>query len=307
MSLVALLKGKGPSGFGYGSTAEEVTEGIDLGGRNVLVTGASSGLGLETVRVLALRGARVIAVARSEEKARGAIDAAHASGALPVACELAEPESVLSCVSAVEKDGVRLDAIICNAGIMALPKLEKVHGYEKQFFTNHIGHFLLVTRLLPRLAETGRVVMLSSSAHSGAPPEGIAFDNLQGEKSYSPWAAYGQSKLANLLFARELSRRLSSDKQTANAVHPGVIKTNLGRNMPAPARAALAIASPLVLKSEAQGAATQCYVAVHPDAASITGEYFADCNVSSSTRQGRDMDLAERLWEESERIIERVS
>ena len=140
-----------------------------------------------------------------------------------------------------------------------------------------------------------------------APPEGIAFDNLQGEKSYSPWAAYGQSKLANLLFARELSRRLSSDKQTANAVHPGVIKTNLGRNMPAPARAALAIASPLVLKSEAQGAATQCYVAVHPDAASITGEYFADCNVSSSTRQGRDMDLAERLWEESERIIERVS
>ena len=252
-------------------------------------------------------GCRVLAVVKADAYGHGAIDAAHASGALPVACELAEPESVLSCVSAVEKDGVRLDAIICNAGIMALPKLEKVHGYEKQFFTNHIGHFLLVTRLLPRLAETGRVVMLSSSAHSGAPPEGIAFDNLQGEKSYSPWAAYGQSKLANLLFARELSRRLSSDKQTANAVHPGVIKTNLGRNMPAPARAALAIASPLVLKSEAQGAATQCYVAVHPDAASITGEYFADCNVSSSTRQGRDMDLAERLWEESERIIERVS
>jgi WW domain-containing oxidoreductase len=307
MSLVSLLKGKGPSGFGYGSTAEEVSEGIDLSGRNILVTGCNSGLGLETLRVLALRGARVIAAARTEDKASAACKSVSATSALPVACELSEPQSVLACVAAVERDGVRLDAIICNAGIMALPKLEQVRGYEKQFFTNHIGHFLLVTRLLPRLAEAGRVVMLSSSAHNGAPKEGVQFDNLSGEKGYSPWAAYGQSKLSNLLFAKELSRRLKDSKQTANAVHPGVIYTNLGRSMPAPARMALAVAAPLALKSEAQGAATQCYVAVNPAVADVSGEYFADCNVSTPSRRGQDMELAARLWEASEEIVTKVT
>ncbi len=301
MSIVALLKGKGPSGFGYGSTAADVTDGIDLSGRTILVTGSNSGLGQETLRVLAGRGARVIATARTEEKARAACG--DLPGAWPLACELSEPGSVLACVAAVERDGAMLDAIICNAGIMALPRLERVLGTEKQFFTNHIGHFLLVTRLLPRLAQAGRVVMLSSSAHASAPAEGIQFDNLSGDKGYTPWAAYGQSKLANLLFAKELSRRLDGERQTANAVHPGVIHTNLGRSMAAPARMALAIAAPLALKSVAQGAATQCYVAVHPAVAGVSGEYFADCNVAKPTRLAQDAELASRLWEASERIV----
>ena len=302
MSLVALVKGKGESGFGYGSTAEQVTEGLDLRGRTVLVTGSNSGIGLETVRVLGLRGAQVIAAARTEDKARAAIQGL-AGDFVPVSCELSDPTSVRACVDTVKRHGRRLDALICNAGIMALPKLERAFGYELQFFTNHIGHFMLVTGLLDALAEHGRVVVLSSAAHGSAPPGGIQFDNLSGEKGYWSWIAYGQSKLANLLFVKELSRRFTGTRKSANAVHPGVIATNLTRSLPAIARVAMTVAAPLALKNAAQGAATQCYVAVHPQVDGVTGEYFADCNVTRSSRLSRDAALATRLWEESERIV----
>jgi NAD(P)-dependent dehydrogenase (short-subunit alcohol dehydrogenase family) len=302
MSLIALVKGKGESGFGYGSTAEQVTDGVNLRGRTVLVTGSNSGIGLETVRVLGKRGARVITAARTEEKARDATQGLPGEF-VPVACELSDPSSVRACVEAVQKQGHRLDALICNAGIMALPKLEQAFGYELQFFTNHIGHFMLVTGLLDALADDGRVVVLSSAAHGSAPPGGIQFDNLSGEKGYWSWMAYGQSKLANLLFAKELSRRFAGTRKTANAVHPGVIATNLTRSLPGIARVAMSVASPLALKSTAQGAATQCYVAVNPQVDGVTGEYFADCNVARSSRFSRDPALAKRLWEESERIV----
>jgi len=302
MSLVSLFKGKGASGFGYGSTAEDVTRDLNLRGRTVLVTGSNSGIGLETVRVLGLRGARVLAAARTEEKARQAVSG-FSGEFVPVACELSDPKSVRACVAAVKKQAPKLDALICNAGIMALPKLERAFGYELQFFTNHIGHFQLVTGLLDALAEKGRVVMLSSAAHASAPRVGIEFDNLGGDKGYSPWTAYGQAKLANLLFAKELAKRLAGSGKTANAVHPGVIATNLTRSVPFVAQVAFKAVAPLGLKSAAQGAATQVYVATHPSLESVSGEYFADCNVARSTRASRDPVLAERLWEESERIV----
>ena len=208
MSLLQHIMPNGASGFGYGSTAEEVTAGLSLAGKTILLTGCNSGLGLETLRVLSLRGARVVGTARTVDKARAAC--ADAGGAaVPLACELSEPASVRACVAAVIQQGIKLDAIICNAGIMALPRLEKGHGFEMQFFTNHIGHFILVTGLLQQLTENGRVVMLSSAAHAMAPRAGIEFDNLSGEKSYSAWGAYGQSKLANILFACELARRFA--------------------------------------------------------------------------------------------------
>jgi hypothetical protein len=189
MSLLSLVKPKGSNGFGYGSTAEQVTEGLSLSGRTIVVTGCNSGIGLETARVLAKRGARVIGTARTAEKASQAL----AGAGTGVACELADPASVRACAVAVKALGP-IDAIVCNAGIMALPKRELAHGQELQFFTNHVGHFLLVTGLLDRLADDGRVVMVSSEAHRNAPPEGIRFDDLSFEKSYSPWTAYGQSK-----------------------------------------------------------------------------------------------------------------
>lgn len=305
MSLVSFLRGPGPSGFGYGSTAEEVTEGLDLRGRTVLITGCNSGLGQETMRVLGLRGARVLAAARTVEKAQAATRGLPGEF-VPLACELSEPASVRACVESVRNLGLELDVIIANAGIMALPELEKACGYELQFFTNHIGHFILITGLLDRMAERGRVVMLSSDAHLAAPRAGIDFDNLDGARGYRPWRFYGQSKLANLLFAKQLAKRLRGTNKTANAVHPGVIDTNLSRNMHAVYRVGYALARPVMLKTIPQGAATQTYVATHPRLDSVSGEYFSHCNIAKPRRQALDPALAERLWEESERIAARV-
>jgi WW domain-containing oxidoreductase len=306
MSLLAMFKHNGPSGFGYGSTAEEVTEALDLRGRMILLTGCNSGIGKETLRVLAKRGAHVIAAARTLDKAT-AVCGEVGGETTPIACELSEPSSVQACVKQILGIGRPLDAIICNAGIMALPRLNQKHGYELQFFTNHIGHFILVTSLLESLAESGRVVMVSSDAHKGAPREGIQFDNLSGERGYSPWSSYGQSKLANLLFANHLAKRLEGTGKTANSLHPGVIYTNLGRSMNPIAKAALAIGAPLVLKSIPQGAATTCYVAVHPNLDGVAGEYFADCNVSVPSSHGRDEAMAGKLWNVSEKIAAEVT
>jgi WW domain-containing oxidoreductase len=305
MSLYALLKSKGPTGFGYASTASDVTAGVSLAGKTILVTGCNSGLGLETMRVLAARGAHVIGAARTVAKANEA--AATAGGkATGVACELSDPASVRACVETVKGMGVPLDAIVANAGIMALPKLHQAHGYELQFFTNHIGHFILVTGLLDQLADDARVVMLSSAAHQMAPVGGIQFDNLSGERNYKGWVAYGQSKIANLLFAKELARRFAGTKKTANAIHPGVIATNLGRHLGMSALVGSAVwglGNLLFLKTIPQGAATQCYVAANPKAASVSGEYWADSNIAKSRAEASDPVLAAKLWEVSEEIV----
>ncbi|MEL6343490.1 MAG: SDR family NAD(P)-dependent oxidoreductase [Myxococcota bacterium] len=307
MSLYSLVAGKGPSGFGYGSTAEAVSAGIDLTGKRFLVTGSNSGLGLETVRVLTLRGATVIATARTEEKAKRATDGlAHADRIIPLACELGDHHSVRAAAEAVRAMGEPLDGIITNAGIMALPEREQIHGIEKQFFVNHIGHFILVTGLLETLSPTGRIVSLSSSAHTGPVPGGIDLDNLSGERGYRSWPFYGQSKLANLLFARELSRRFEGTEQIACSVHPGVIATNLARHQNRFILGVVKVLSPLVLKTIPQGAATQVWAAVSADPQTIDGKYLYDCNVQNSSRLGRDMDLAKRLWDRSEEIVARL-
>lgn len=302
MSLYQHFKGKGPSGFGYGSTAEEVTAGLSLQGETILVTGCNSGLGLEAMRVLVMRGARVLGTARTLEKARAACVSVGGQ-AVPFACELSDPASVRACVEAVKRGGHRLDALICNAGIMALPKREQAFGVELQLFTNHFGHFILVNGLLDRLAEDGRVVMLSSDAHRMAPRAGILFDDLAGDHGYTAWGHYGQSKLANLLFAKELARRFSGTRRTANAVHPGVIRSNLWRHMPGVANFAMALAGPLVLKSVPQGAATEVYLAVHPAVAATTGAYFADSNLARPRADADDAAMARRLWEVTEKIV----
>ena len=305
MSLLAGFKGKGQSGFGWANTAEEVTADLDLTGQTMLVTGSNSGIGNETARVLAKRGAHVIAAAQTIEKARQACDEI-GGNTTPVACELSEPSSVRSCAQTVADIG-QFDSIICNAGIMALPQLEQQHGYEAQFFTNHIGHFILVNSLLQNLKDNGRVVVLSSSAHKSAPREGIQFDNLTGDNGYRSIAAYGQSKLANLLFARELAKRLEGTTKTANSVHPGVIHTNLARNMNPVVRGVIALTAPLMLKTIPQGAATQCYVSTHPSLADVSGQYFADCNESTTSRNGRDEAMAAKLWEVSEEIVAQLN
>lgn len=288
MSLLSVIMPKGPSGFGYGSTAEEVSEGLDLSGRRYLVTGCNSGLGMETVRVLQLRGGTVVGAARTVEKA------AHCDEA--VACDLSEPDSVREAVHAIQGP---LDGIVANAGIMALPQLQVRHGLELQFLTNHMGHARLVLGLQEQLTPLGRVVMLSSAGHKSAPQVGIDFDNLDGSRGYSPWRFYGQAKLANLLFARALADRLP-EGQSALAVHPGVIATNLTRHMNPLMQLGWKAMSPLVLKSVHQGAATQVWAAVHPEPGAHNGEYLSDCNTANSSPRGMDMALWKRLWDYTE-------
>lgn len=305
MSLYGMIAPKGPSGFGYNSTAEEVTAGLDLQGKTYLVTGCTSGLGLETMRVLALRGAQVVAAARTVEKAQEA--GRNLQGTIiPVACELSQPASVRACVAELKQKGLRFDGLIANAGIMAPPKLELQHGYEAQFFTNHIGHFILVTGLLEQLTEQGRVVILSSDAHRAAPKEGILFDNLSGEKGYVGWRFYGQSKLANLLFVKELARRLKGTGRTANAIHPGVVFTNLGRHWSPVITWGWGLFTPLIFKTVENGAATQTFVATHPSLAGVSGEYFSHCNVAKPRAIAHDEALAKKLWQVSEEIVARL-
>jgi WW domain-containing oxidoreductase len=305
MSIYGFLKPNGPSGFGYSSTSEEVTEGLSLAGKTMLVTGCNSGLGLETLRVLVQRGARVIGTARTLQKAQDACKAVQGQ-TLPLECELSDPRSVSKCVAAIIQNGqmgMKLDAIICNAGIMALPKLELSCGYEKQFFTNHIGHFILVTGLVQYLTSTGRVVMVSSAAHTQAPKGGIEFDNLDGSKAYGPWRQYSQSKFANILFAKELARRFQGTLRTANAVHPGVVATNLARNDRF-ARFFYTVAGPIGVKNVEEGAATQLYVATSPTLKEVSGQYFSHCNVIAPRPDAEDPLTAKKLWEVSEKITQ---
>lgn len=285
--------------MGFESTAEHVTEGFDLRGKTYLVTGCNSGLGLETTRVLGALGAHIVGAARTAAKAEQALTETGAEGTA-IVCELSDPASVGACARTLNGLGRRIDAMICNAGIMALPEPRTTLGLDLQFLTNHIGHFMLVTQALETLTDDGRVVVLSSGAHRMAPADGIEFDNLSGARDYSPWKMYGQSKLANILFAKQLAKRFGSSKRTANAVHPGVIRTNLVRHIDDPDQ----MLSTMTLKTIAQGAATQCLVATHPELATTSGEYFADCQVQKTSHpQATNMDLAEKLWARSEEIV----
>jgi len=286
--------------FGAESTAEEVTRGLDLSGMTVVVTGCNSGLGYETMRVLAMRGAHVIGTARTQEKgerACGSIDG-HAT---PVVLELSDFDSVRACAQTIEEMDIPIDVLMCNAAIMALPELELVNGIERQFVVNHLGHFILVNSLLGTVkkADEGRIVMVSSGAHRFAPKNGIDFDNLDGSQSYEGWTAYGRSKLANGLFAAELARRLEGTPVTANSLHPGVIKTNLGRHLD---RDDDDDDSGRYNKSIEQGAATQCYVATSPLIADVSGQYFVDCNPADPNPLMYDEALAARLWAVSEEL-----
>lgn len=283
--------------FGFETTAEEATEGVDLSGKTFVVTGCNSGLGLETARVLTLRGARVIGTARTKEKAEAAL--ADFEGAVPLECELSEPASARACAAALLELGP-LDGIVCNAGIMALPEANRKHGVELQMLTNHIGHFTLVTGALDALADDARVVMVSSGAHHMIPESGIELDDLSAENGYDQWQRYGQSKLANILFAKQLAKRFEGTARTANALHPGVIRTNLARHLPDRAEGMISKAR---VKTIPQGAATQTYLATHPDLADVSGQYYADCQPKGTHERADDVALAESLWAKTEEIL----
>lgn len=290
--------------FGAKSTAEEVTAGLDLTGRTILITGANSGLGFESMRVLAMRGAHVLGTARTLDKAREAC--ARIKGqTTPLALELTDFASVVACTAQVQALDVPLDVLMCNAGVMEIPTLEQVNGIEKQFVTNHLGHFLLTNRLLGQVgaAPQGRIVVMSSGqATRNAPAAGIEFDNLSGERDYTPAKGYGQSKLANMLFVRELARRLQGTAVTANAVQPGVVMTNLGRYLPEWKMLLSRVIGFTFMKPLEAGAATQCYVATYPALAGVSGYVFKDCNPVRVGGHSEDDAMATKLWQVSEEL-----
>ncbi|XP_021592746.2 short-chain dehydrogenase TIC 32, chloroplastic [Manihot esculenta] len=306
---------KGPSGFSSSSTAEEVTHGIDASGLTAIVTGASSGIGTETSRVLALRGVHVIMAVRNKAAGRSIKEAIVKE--IPSAkvdimeLDLNSMASVRNFATEFNSSGLPLNILINNAGIMATPFMLSKDNIEQQFATNHLGHFLLTNLLLENMKKTaheskreGRIVIVSSEAHRYTYHEGIRFDKINDPSGYSSIRAYGQSKLANVLHANELTRQLKEDgvNITANSLHPGTISTNLFRHM-STVNGLINVVGRLVLKNVQQGAATTCYVALHPQVKGVSGEYFSDCNLAKATDMGRDVGLAKQLWDFSMKLV----
>jgi NAD(P)-dependent dehydrogenase (short-subunit alcohol dehydrogenase family) len=294
------------------STAAEVVDGIDLTGRRAIVTGGASGIGIETARALAGAGAEVtLAVRNLEAGQHTAEDVTATTGNKQVRVaplDLADQASVASFVAAW--DGP-LHILVNNAGVMASPEMRTPQGWELQFATNHLGHFALATGLHGALAAASgaRVVSVSSSAHLRSP---VVFDDIHfRQRAYEPWAAYGQSKTANVLFAVEATRRWAGDGITVNALMPGGIRTNLQRYVTDEdlARLRAQTGSTVVAwKTPEQGAATSVLVATSPLLEGVGGRYFEDCNEAGlnqpGTRRGvaayaLDPEAAERLWQVS--------
>jgi WW domain-containing oxidoreductase len=273
-----------------------VLAGIDLTGKHLLVSGCNSGLGYETLNAFAANGAAVIGLARTLEAASRAC--AQASPAcIPVGCDLSNFDSIAAAVETIHGLSIPLDAVVANAGVANLPSLETRYGVERQFLTNHLGHFMLVNGITDLMRDgTARIVMVSSRASvAQAPAEGIMFDNLDGSRFYDPCAFYAQSKLANALYAKELSRRLAPRGIAANSVDPGAARTRIRKGL----------FSRLFAKSAAQAAATQALLAASPEAAGISGEYWANCKISQGNALLQDSALARRLWDVSQDLLER--
>jgi len=291
------------------ATADDIVSGLDLTGRRMIVTGGASGIGTETAISLARTGAEVTLavrdVAAGEQVAAQITDATGNKQVLVASLDLADQASVRSFVSGWEGP---LHVLVNNAGLMAAPLMRTPEGWEMQFATNHLGHFALATGLHRALAAAGgaRVVSVSSSAHLGS---GIVFDDIHfREREYQPWAAYAQSKTANVLFAVEGTRRWADDGIFINALMPGAIRTNLQRYVTDEEldrmRAATGSRAPS-WKTPEQGAATSVLLAVSPLLAGIGGRYFEDCNEAlpnePGTRRGvaahaLDPEAAARLW-----------
>ena len=316
--------------LGASSTTDDVLSGIDLHGKRILVTGVSAGLGVETARALAARGAHVLGAARDLVKAEAATaqvrkDAASNGGSFElVTLDLADLKSVRDCAARLVAKGERFDLVIANAGVMATPFGKTMDGFETQFGTNHLGHFVLVNRIASLIRTGGRLVNLSSGGHRIS---NVDLDDPNFERvPYDPMIAYGRSKTANILFAVAFDQRHRGRAVRAAAVHPGVIQTELGRHMePAQVQSLIDRLSqelaaegkgPFEWKTIPQGAATSVWAGVRAPADEIGGQYCANCQVGRIvpgdvfTAAGEgvreyalDPHNAAALWKKSEELV----
>jgi WW domain-containing oxidoreductase len=293
---------------GARSTANQVLAGVDLTRKWILVTGCNEEIGFETMNALAANGAHVFGLANSLASAKNACNQI-GPRATPVACDLADLNSVAAAAETIRGLQVSLDVIIANSEVASPATLQTRYGVELQFFSNYIGHFALVNRLLDLMRSgTGRIVIVSSSASvTHAPPEGIMFDNLDGHRSYDPVTFYGQSKLAVALYGKELSRRLRRRVIAVNSLHPGVAKgTGPRKDLLLPLRVVQSTVQQF-MKSAGQRAATAALLAASPCVAGITGEYWSDCQIAKGNPLLNDSELGKRLWQVSMQIIARIT
>lgn len=274
-------------------------------GKTVLVTGANQGIGKESAVALAAMGARVVIVARNAEKGRAALDEIRARAKSDAVELLVGDLSVIAEIRRVAREFAakheRLDVLLNNAGVLATSRRTTVDGLEHTFATNHLGYFVLTCELLELLKKSApaRVVSVASRAHQRGT---MHFDDLQLERGWSAWAAYGQSKLCNVLFTRELARRLEGTGVTANCLHPGVIASGFGKTDGGLFGVIWKVMSPF-LSSPADGAKTQIWLCSSPEVAGLTGKYFANCREARPSREASDDAAAKRLWELSEAIV----
>jgi len=317
--------------FGAKSTTDEVLSGVDLHGKRALITGVSAGLGIETARALVAHGADVMGMARDLRKAEKATvevqeTAAKSGGSFEVVeLDLADLRSVHACANSLVSRGNKFDVVIANAGVMATPQWRTEDGFDMQFGTNHLGHFLLTNRIASLIRGGGRVVSLSSSGHRYAKVDlnDPNFDHTE----YQPFLAYGRSKTANILFAVEFDRRHKHRGVRATAVHPGVIPTELSRHMSSEsieqfvetANKMLAEQGqpPMEYKTLSQGAATSVWAGIVASGDEVGGKYCENCHVASpvaddaaiapSSEGVRDWALnlmdAAALWKKSEEMV----
>jgi NAD(P)-dependent dehydrogenase (short-subunit alcohol dehydrogenase family) len=319
------------SKFGATSTTDDVLSGLNLQGKRILVTGVSAGIGVETARSLAAHGAHVVGAARDLNKAEGATaqvrkDAEANGGSFElVALDLANLKSARTCADELLAAGKRFDVVIANAGVMATPLGHTVDGFETQFGTNHLGHFVLVNRIVPLMGNGSRLINLSSAGHRFAT---VDLDDPNFEKTtYAPFVAYGRSKTANILFAVAFDQRHRERGIRAAAVHPGGIVTELGRHMdPSQLQTmvdqmnqqlALEGKGPFQWKTIPQGAATSVWAGVVAPADEIGGRYCENCHIGyivpddvtiSAISEGvrgyaLDATTAEALWRKSEEMV----
>jgi NAD(P)-dependent dehydrogenase (short-subunit alcohol dehydrogenase family) len=311
--------------FGATSTTDQVLQSVNLSGKRVLVTGVSAGLGVETARAMAAHGAHVVGAARNLSKAQTATEPVRAQaangGSLDlVQLDLASLESVRGCADSLLAAGKPFDLIVANAGVMACPKSKTVDGFEMQFGTNHLGHFVLVNRIASLLKSGARLVNLASAGHRYADVD-LEDPNFE-HTPYEEFVAYGRSKTANVLFAVEFDRRHKARGVRATAVHPGGIQTELGRYMTAEVREQLIAninasqpkgAAPFSWKSIPQGAATSVWAGCVANVEAVGGRYCEDCHVAEvasipGLRAGvqpyaLDPQHAQALWQKSEEMV----
>ena len=274
-----------------------------LKGKIAVVTGANSGMGMATVKALADYGAKVLMLCRSEKRGKEAFEKLSEVSTRQLEllmCDLSDFDSIKKCAEEIKTRFGKIDILVNNAGFIALDRQVTKEGLESQFGINHIGHFLLTMNLLPLMEKNSRIVVVASGAHKAGK---IHFNDINLTKGFNVVKAYSQSKLANVLFTRELSKRLKNKGITVNCCHPGAVATNMGVNRETGFGKTITGMLKPFFQTPEQGASTAVFLATDSSVSEVTGEYFYKCKIAKSSKLSKDMELAAKLFSFSEEIV----